>query len=123
MVLEHGITRLKSRGSGIILGNENGANRVVIRGIGPSLASSGVTNSLPNPALELRNGDGSLIAENDNWRSNQQQQILATGIPPSNDKESAIIATLSPGNYTALVSGAGGSSGIALVEMYNLTSN
>jgi hypothetical protein len=78
---------------------------------------------LQDPVLELRGSDGSLIAENDNWRDSQEQQIIATTIPPSNDKESAIIATLAPGDYTALVRGAGTSSGIALVEVYDLTSN
>ena len=67
--------------------------------------------------------DGSLIAANDNWRSNQEQEIIATTIPPTNDKESAIVITLAPGSYTAVIRGANGTSGVALVEVYNLASN
>ncbi len=108
--------------AGFIIGGTE-PTEILIRAIGPSLTSLGVSGALLDPVLELRGSDGSLIAENDTWRSNQQEQILATTIPPSDDKESAIIATLAPGNYTALVTGAGTSSGIALVEVYNLTSN
>jgi len=107
---------------GFIIGGTQ-PTEILIRALGPSLSALGVSGALLDPVLELRGSDGSLIAENDNWRDNQEQQIIATTIPPSNDKESAIIATLAPGNYTALVRGAGTSSGIALVEMYSLTSN
>jgi len=94
---------------------------VLVRAIGPSLTNYGIVGALPDPVLEIRNSEGSLVGLNDNWRSNQQQQIINTGIPPSNDKESAIVSTLAPGNYTALVYGAHSSQGIALVEVYNLT--
>jgi len=107
---------------GFIIGGTQ-STEVLVRALGPSLTAYGVSGALPDPFLELRNSEGSLVAENDNWRSDQQQQIIATGIPPPNDKESAIISTLAPGNYTALVYGAGASEGVALVEMYNLTSN
>ena len=96
---------------------------ILLRAIGPTLRALGVSGALLDPVLELHGSDGSLIAENDNWRDDQQEQILATTIPPSDDQESAILATLPPGNYTALVRGAGTSSGIALVEVYNLTGN
>jgi hypothetical protein len=80
----------------------------------------GVANALENPTLELRDGNGQLIASNDNWRSDQEAEIIATGIPPSNDLESAIVRTFTPGNYTAVVRGAGDTTGIAVVEIYNL---
>jgi hypothetical protein len=70
--------------------------------------------------LELRKSDGTLIAANDNWRSNQQAEINATGLPPPNDNESAIVRTLAPGNYTAIVRGVNNSTGVALVEVYQL---
>ena len=107
---------------GFIIGGTE-PTEILIRAIGPSLTAFGVSGALLDPVLELRGSDGSLIVENDNWRSDQEQQIIATTVPPSNDKESAIIATLSPGNYTALVSGAGTSSGVALIEIYVLQSN
>jgi len=93
---------------------------VIARALGPSLAQNGVANALPDPVLELYNAEGSLIFSDDNWRTAQEAQINATGIPPSNDREAAIVATLSPGGYTALVHDANGSSGVALVEVYNL---
>jgi uncharacterized delta-60 repeat protein len=91
--------------------------QVVVRAIGPSLAVAGV---LGDPTLELRNGDGTLIASNDNWRSDQEAEITATTIPPSNDLESAIVRSLSPGNYTAIVRGVNNTTGVALVEVYGL---
>lgn len=96
-----------------------GTNRVLVRAIGPSLPIAG---KLQDPTLELRNANGGLIRSNDNWRSHQEAEIMATQIQPTNDFESAILETL-PGNnssYTAVVRGAGGSTGIAVVEVYNL---
>ncbi len=104
---------------GFIAGGTRPA-KVIVRAIGPSLASEGVTVALSNPVLELRNSDGSLLFTNDNWRSDQQQQVLDTTIPPRDDRESAIVATLAPGNYTAIVRDSAGASGVALVEVYNL---
>jgi hypothetical protein len=91
--------------------------KVLVRAIGPSLPLDG---ALPNPKLELHSEDGSLIASNDNWQSDQREEIVATGAAPTNSLESAIVATLDPGNYTAVVSGATTSVGIALVEVYDL---
>jgi hypothetical protein len=91
--------------------------RVIIRAIGPSLPLPGV---LADPTLELHDGTGTLIAFNDNWRSDQEQEIIATGIPPTNDLESAIVRNLPPGNYTAIVRGVNNTTGIAVVEAYNL---
>lgn len=107
---------------GFIIGGED-PTRVVIRAIGPSLRGQNIPNSLPDPLLELYDGNGSLIFTNDNWRTSQEQDIIATGIPPSDESESAIIATLGPGGYTALVRDAGQASGVALVEIYNLETN
>ena len=92
---------------------------VLIRGIGPSLGGTGLT-VLPDPLLELNGPDGFVTLTNDNWRSTQEAAIQATGIPPTNDLESAILATLAPGSYTAILQGSGGGIGIGLVEIYDL---
>jgi hypothetical protein len=91
--------------------------RVIVRAIGPSLP---VPGALSDPTLELRDGNGGLIDSNDNWRSDHEAEIIATTIPPSNDMESAIVRNLAPGNYTAIVRGVSGTSGIAVVEAYGL---
>lgn len=104
---------------GFIIDGEQAA-KVLVRAIGPSLTAQGVAGALADPVLELRNSDGSLLFENDNWRSTQEQQVIASTIPPTEDRESAIVARLAPGNYTAVVHGNNNSSGIALVEVYNL---
>ena len=91
--------------------------RVIVRAIGPSLPLPG---ALGDPTLELRDGNGALIASNDNWRSDQEAEIIATTIPPSNDLESAIVRNLAPGNYTAIVRGVNNTTGVALVEVYAL---
>jgi hypothetical protein len=93
--------------------------QVLVRAIGPSLDLPG---KLADPTLELHDGNGALIAANDNWRSDQEAAIIATGIPPTNDLESAIVETL-PANgasYTAIVRGVNGTTGVALVEIYAL---
>ena len=104
---------------GFIITGED-PTQIMVRAIGPSLAAFGVDGALADPILELHGQDGSLIFENDNWRSDQEQQIMDSTIPPSDDRESAIIATLPPGLYTAVVRGADGGTGVALVELYNL---
>ena len=93
---------------------------VLIRAIGPSLAGTGVPNALADPTLELRSSSGALILANDNWRDTQQAAIIATGIPPTDNLESAILATLAPGAYTAIVRGKNNTTGSALVEVYGL---
>ena len=105
---------------GFIVGGSQ--NRVVlVRAIGPSLTAVGVPNALQDPTLELHNGSGTTIASNDNWKSDQQAQISATGLAPSDDREAAILSTpLTPGNYTAVVRGSGTNTGVALVEIYQL---
>ncbi len=94
--------------------------RVLFRAIGPSLANFGVPNALGDPILELYDANGGLIAVNYNWRDDQEAEILATGIPPSNDLESAIVRDFAPGNYTAIVRGLNNTTGMALVEAYDL---
>jgi hypothetical protein len=91
--------------------------RVIIRALGPSLT---VPGKLADPTLELRDANGGLVRSNDNWRTDQQAEIIATGIPPSNDLESAIVTTLPAGGAasTAIVRGVNGTTGVALVEIY-----
>ena len=93
---------------------------MIVRAIGPSLAASGVSDPLLDPVLELYATDGSLIFSNDNWRSTQEEAIVASGLPPSHDAEAAIIATLNPGSYTAILRGTGNTVGNALVEVFRL---
>jgi uncharacterized protein (DUF1800 family) len=96
--------------------------RVILRVRGPSLNLSGVpiAGRLMDPTLELHDGTGALLMTNDNWRTAQQAEINASTLAPADDHEPAIVATLPPGNYTAIARGAGGTTGIALVEMYDL---
>jgi hypothetical protein len=106
-----------------------GPKRVIIRAIGPELTQYGITDALANPRLELHNGTGALIASNDNWQttilggiitSNQVSAIQNSGHSPTVASESAIIANLQPGNYTAIVGGVSNTTGVALVEVYDL---
>ena len=99
------------------------SKQVLIRALGPSLTSYGVSGVLADPFLELHNSAGDLITTNDNWRDSQEQAIAATSLPPSSDLESAILATLTPGNYTAIVRGNNGGNGVALVEVYDLATS
>ncbi|HEX8489890.1 MAG TPA: hypothetical protein VF626_02630, partial [Chthoniobacterales bacterium] len=108
--------------AGFIIGGTTPRN-VIVRGIGPSLESGGtpVAGRLEDPTLKLHDGQGALLAQNDNWReSDQIEAIQASGIPPSDNRESAIVRQLAPGNYTAVLSGVNGTEGIALAEVYDL---
>jgi phospholipase/lecithinase/hemolysin len=105
--------------AGFIVGN-GGSDTVVVRAIGPSLADTGVANPLANPTLDLYDENGAIIRSDDNWRDAQESLIQSTGLAPTNDFESAIIRSLEPGNYTAVVRGKDGGTGVALVEVYNL---
>jgi phospholipase/lecithinase/hemolysin len=94
---------------------------IVLRAIGPSLASSGIAEPLLDPTIELHDGDGTLIGFNDDWRSPQLQAVNATLLAPTDDRESAIVAPfLVPGNYTAVVRGKADTTGVALVEAYRI---
>jgi hypothetical protein len=107
--------------AGFILGNGNNNDRIVVRGLGPSLSSFGVPNPLQDPTLELRDQNGTLLRSNNDWQDDPAQaaQITAAGLAPSNTKESAIAATLPPGLYTAILAGLNGGTGIGLVEVYD----
>ena len=95
---------------------------MIIRGIGPSLANAGITNFLPNPALELRNGDGVLLATNNDWQDNavQAAQLIAAGLPPTDNREAGLAISLQPGLYTALLAGENNTIGIGVVEVYDV---
>jgi hypothetical protein len=93
--------------------------KVMVRGIGPSLGDAGLTGVLTDPIIELHNQTDT-IATNDNWRDMQEQEIIDTTIPPTNDLESTIVATLDPGPYTVILRGKNGGTGIGLVEAYDL---
>jgi uncharacterized delta-60 repeat protein len=94
--------------------------RVLLRAIGPSLTSFGVNNALADPTLELHDGNGELVAINYDWREDQEAEIVATGLPPSNNQESAIVRDLLPGSYTSIVRGFNNTTGVALIEAYEL---
>jgi hypothetical protein len=104
---------------GFIIGGTT-SKKVIVRALGPSLIAFGVTGALANPEVELHDGTGALVFSNDNWRSGQEEQILGTGLAPSDDRESAIVASLPPGAYTAVVRGTDAATGVALVEVYAL---
>lgn len=95
--------------------------KVILRAIGPSLgiANPPVPGALADTILELHESDGTVVT-NDNWKDTQEAEVMATTIPPTNDLESAIVATLDPGAYTAIVSGKNGTTGLGLVEAYDL---
>ena len=106
-----------------------GLKRVIIRAIGPELTQHGISNVLANPTLELHNRTGALIGSNDNWQTtisggvitgNQVSDIQNSGHAPTSASESAIVANLQPGNYTAIVRGVSNTTGVALVEVYDL---
>ncbi len=105
-------------GGFIVSGDE--PKTVILRAIGPALADFGISDALADPVLELHAADGSLIMSNDNWKMDQESEIEMTGLAPTKDLESAILATLDPGAYTAIVSGKNGGTGVGLVEVYDL---
>jgi hypothetical protein len=103
--------------------------RVMVRAIGPELSQYGVPNALADPTLELRDRTSALIASNDNWvttiiggiiTQDQVRDIMNSGLAPTDRRESAIIATLPPGDYTAIVRGVNNTTGVALVEVYDI---
>lgn len=118
-------TRLRVQGGdyvgigGLII-TGSAPKQVLLRGIGPSLTGFGVQDALADPVMELHGPTGFTTVTNDNWRDTQSAEIKATGIPPNDNLESAIVATLNPGQYTAIVSGKNNASGVALIEAYDL---
>ncbi len=128
--------QLTQTGNDVMIGGfivqGTGPKSVIVRAIGPELTPFGIPNALADPTLELHNGAGALIASNDNWQTtviggiitaNQVSAIQGNGHAPTQPSESAIIATLPPGNYTAIVRGKNNSIGVALVEVYDLNPN
>ena len=116
-------TRLKvGSGDNVLIGgfivSGNAPKRIVVRALGPSIPLSG---AVANPRLELYNAAGQLLKANDNWKeAPNKDEINDSALAPSNDLESAILTTVTPGNYTAVVTGVGGSTGTGLVEVYDL---
>lgn len=105
-------------GGFIIEGTE--PKRVVLRALGPSLAQAGVSNVLADPLLELKDAAGSDIAQSAGWRETQQDELLAIGLAPNDDAESALVQTLAPGVYTAGVTAQDGGTGVGLLEIYDI---
>jgi len=91
--------------------------KIIVRALGPLLP---VNENLADPTLELHDSSGATVAGNDNWRDTQQDALIATTIPPSNDYDSAIVRTVNPGAYTAVLAGKGGTTGVGIVEVYDL---
>lgn len=104
---------------GFIIGGSK-PTKVIVRAIGPSLLSQGVPDALLDPTLDLYDSEGTLVAANDNWRSTQQNAIIATSLTPTDNREAAIVQTLAPGAYSAVVRGQNDTTGVALFEVYAL---
>jgi hypothetical protein len=99
---------------------QTGDVRAVIRAIGPSLTAFGINNALPDTTLQLRDVNGTIVRENDDWQSHQKAELEAAGLQPGNLLEAAIVATIPPGQYTVQVRGKPESTGIGVVEIYFL---
>ena len=106
--------------AGFVVAGGNGAGKIMIRALGPSLSEAGITRTLPDPVLTLYDASGNQLAFNDDWADTQPVEIDATGIAPPSTLESAIVTTLPSGAYTAIVQDLKGNSGVALIEVYNL---
>jgi hypothetical protein len=113
-----GVNESVSIGGFIVQGDA--PKQVLIRAIGPSLAGLGVPGALTDPTLELHDAGGKLLLSNNDWKETQEQEISETALAPGNDRESAILATLDPGSYTAVVSGRNNAGGIGLTEIYDV---
>jgi hypothetical protein len=101
----------------------NATKRVAIRGIGPSLTAFGVNDALADPTIELRESDGSVIFENDNWQdSPQAAQLVSLGLAPTHPKESGLVIALQPGNYTAILAGKNQGTGVGVGEVFDTSS-
>jgi hypothetical protein len=107
--------------AGFTLGGNNGNDRIVVRGLGPSLGAFGVPEPLANPTLELRDGNGALVIVNNDWQDDPAQaaELTAAGLAPTNNLESGIATTLPPGPYTALLAGLNNGTGNGVVEVYD----
>jgi hypothetical protein len=107
---------------GFIVSGASGSINLLVRVLGPTLTQFGVANALADPTLQLYDGNGTVIASNNNWKDSQQTQIQNSGRQPPNDLEPAIAIPASPGHYTAIVRGNNNTTGIALVEVYQVSS-
>jgi hypothetical protein len=107
--------------AGFTLGNSSGNDRIVVRGLGPSLTEEGVPDALADPTLELRDVNGALLTVNNDWQDDPAQaaELTAAGLGPTNQSESGIAMTLPPGLYTALLAGSDNGAGVGLVEVYD----
>jgi hypothetical protein len=108
--------------AGFIIGGDQ-PTRIVLRAIGPSLSRSGVSDVLLDPTIALHDSNGSVLAQDDNWQTNQEQELKQTQLAPTDERESAILISLPPGAYTAIVRGKDDKTGVGLVEVYNLDAN
>ena len=109
--------------AGLIAGPSGGTSlKILARALGPTLSDFGVTGALANPTLDLVNSSGTVIRSNNNWKDDAQQRALieAAGLAPSHDEEAALVETVAPGSYTVVVRGSGRTTGVALVEAYNI---
>jgi hypothetical protein len=107
--------------AGLIVTPSNGTSiNVLVRALGPTLGDFGVPGFLVNPTLDLVNASGTVIRTNDNWISTQAAQIQAAGLAPGHAEEAALVETLAPGAYTAIVRGVNSTTGVGLVEVYNI---
>ncbi len=109
--------------AGLITGPSNGTSvKILVRALGPTLSDFGVAGALANPTLDLVNSSGTVIRSNNNWKDDAQQRALieAAGLAPSHDEEAALVETLAPGAYTAVVRGVNRTTGVGLVEVYNI---
>jgi hypothetical protein len=106
--------------AGVTGQSTTGGPEVIVRAIGPSLGAFGIIGAMQDPTLALYDASGAVVASNDNWGTTQSADIQATGLAPTDYRESAILTDLVPGAYTAIVSGAGGTTGVASVEVYKL---
>jgi hypothetical protein len=129
--VDSGLANISTRGlvetgenvmiGGLIVGPNGGLNaKVVVRAIGPSLGNFGIAGALQDPTLELVNSSGTVLRANNNWKDSQGPEIEAVGLHPSDDRESALVETVAPGAYTAIVRGFGNTTGVGLVEVYNV---
>jgi hypothetical protein len=107
--------------AGLIVSPNSGSGlKVLVRALGPTLGDFGVPGTLADPTLDLVNASGTVIRSNDNWKDSQRNDIEAAQLTPSHDQESALVETLAPGAYTAVVRGSGQTTGVGLVEVYNI---
>ncbi len=107
---------------GFMVGGSDTPTRIAVRAIGPSLANFGLSNVLADPTLEMHDENGAIMLSNDNWQDNpiSAEALTANGLAPNDPRESGIFVPLPPGQYTVILAGKNGGTGIALVEIYNL---